>query len=204
VKRIRQSAWKTPQTSTPCPGAFKYAFCKSLILLTTLCIPRLLLTLSRSLNSSTPEESELIELNTLVLNAENFGVSQVIIDENVAATSGTESMPSVTVVDSQTMSVEVTLADDFILQLSAPQTIELLGTAKVQGAVYGTNESQLMTQFTLQLNYFEYAVRWSTNLLGTRALLCLTIDFFSLLLSPQFPGHLHSASQRQIVHQAPH
>lgn len=100
--------------------------------------------------SSTPKDSsELIQINTLVLNVASYGVSEVIIAENQ------EVSELVTIVDAQTRRVVVKPEDNFFLQVPAPQTIELLGLATVKDSFLGVDAPALTTQFVLALEFVE-------------------------------------------------
>ena len=97
--------------------------------------------------SSTPHDSELIEVNTLFLNEAGSGLEQLII-LNGQAMSGS----SVTVLDSRTMRVHLAIEDDFFLTGAIPKAVELLGFAKVKDIALGPDAPSLSTQFVLELS----------------------------------------------------
>lgn len=88
-------------------------------------------------------------MNTLVLNLDSFAVSQAIIADNEAVS---ESV--ITVVNSQTWKVTVSINEDFFVTIPAPQSIELIGFATVKDiSSTETTSASLLTQFVLELNY---------------------------------------------------
>ena len=95
--------------------------------------------------SSTPRESELIEVNTLVLTEVGSGQEQLII-LNGQAMMGS----SVTIVDARTLRVHLAIEDDLLLGGAFPKTIELMGFAKVKDIALGADGPSLNTQFMLE------------------------------------------------------
>ena len=97
--------------------------------------------------SSTPHESELIEVNTLVLTEVGSGQEQLII-LNGQAMMGS----SVTIVDARTLRVHLAIGDDLLLSGALPKTIELMGFAKVKDIALGADAPSLSIQFMHELD----------------------------------------------------
>ena len=100
--------------------------------------------------SSTPHESELIEVNTLVLTEVGSGQEQLII-LNGQAMMGS----SVTIVDARTLRVHLAIGDDFFRSGTGQKSIELMGFAKVKDIALGADAPSLSTQFMLELEVFD-------------------------------------------------
>jgi hypothetical protein len=105
------------------------------------------LTLAIFFYSSTPNESELLEINLMMFYVEDDEVSQVIIpneggfDENL-----------IDYVDSRTGRVHATIAEPLFLAIQVPGIIHLEGLATVEDTTIGT---QLGATFSLDLEVFE-------------------------------------------------
>lgn len=94
-------------------------------------------------DSSTPQDSELVQLNTLVLNAENYRVEQLVVLNGEAITA-----TSITIVDTRTTRVHLTITEDFFVEVPVGETIELSGFAMVKDISLGAS---LSSQFALEL-----------------------------------------------------
>lgn len=99
-----------------------------------------------SYSSSTPRDSELIQINTLVLDVERCEVSQLVIMNNEVVD---ESI--INPVDSRTLRLHVTLSEDFFLTCPASEQIHLRGIATVRDTSSGIYSSPLTAIFTLVL-----------------------------------------------------
>ena len=98
-------------------------------------------------SSSIPQESDLVELHTLVLSTETYGVEQLVVLNGQALTGS-----PITVVDSRTTRVHLTIEEDFFNEVPVGESIELSGFATVRDASLGTTIS---TQFALDLEITE-------------------------------------------------
>jgi hypothetical protein len=103
-----------------------------------------------SFSSSTPRNSELIQINMLVLEVESSGVSQLVIMNNEAVD---ESI--INPVDSRTFRLHVTLLEDFFLTVPPLEQIHLQGIATVRDTSSDIYASPLTAIFALELDLFQ-------------------------------------------------
>ncbi|KAL3782646.1 hypothetical protein HJC23_010155 [Cyclotella cryptica] len=99
---------------------------------------------------STPQNSELIQINMLVLEVESYGVSQLVIVNNEVVDES-----SINSIDSRTQKVHLTLLQDFFLAVPAPEQIRVQGIATVKDTISDVDSSLLTAEFTLDLDLFQ-------------------------------------------------
>ena len=128
-------------------------------------------------NSSTPQESELIQLNTLVLNAETYRVEQLLVLNGGAITA-----ISITVIDTRTTRVHLSIIEDFFQQIPVGERIDLSGFATVKDLLIGTT---LTSEFALKLELAEDVSLSTLSSMNFVLDHCLT--FASCFCRPQPP-----------------
>jgi hypothetical protein len=99
--------------------------------------------------SSTPQDSELMIINTMALNAFSYEVQQLVLlsGEVVAGL-------SITVVDERTSRVHLAVDDEFFLKVPLGESIELSGVATVQD-LSAADKTPLQAPFLLELKLVE-------------------------------------------------
>jgi hypothetical protein len=128
---------------------FTSALCKFVVCIILYFITCNILVAHALFLSSTPQDSELMQLNTIALNAFSYDVQQLVLlsGEVVAGL-------SITTVDIRTSRVHLALDEEFFLKVPLGESIELSGVATVRD-VLGADATSLQVPFLLELKLVE-------------------------------------------------